>query len=94
MRGYTVPQSQTEKFVGPKAGLYSTSDLSNILGVMSMLGATKEGSSGAKLFDFIGNKFSGFDPSTFFKGDGAGFIPGERTQDEIDYSDSLGDFPG
>jgi len=94
MRGYTVPQSQTERFVGPKAGMYSTSDLSNILGVMSMLGATKEGSSGAKLFDFIGNKFSGFDPSTFFKGDGSSFTPGERTQDEIDYSDSLGDFPG
>jgi hypothetical protein len=94
MRGYTVPQSQVEKFVGPKAGMYSTSDLSNILGVMSMLGATKEGSSGAKLFDFIGNKFAGFDPSTFFRNDGSGFIPGERTQDEIDFSDSLGDFPG
>lgn len=94
MRGYTVPQSQTEQFVGPKAGLYRTSDLSNILGVMSMLGATKEGSAGGKLFDFIGNKFSGFDPSTFFKGDGSGFIPGERSQDEIDYSNSLGDFEG
>ena len=92
MRGYTVPQSQTEKFVGPKAGSYSTSDLSNILGVMSMLGATKEGSAGGKLFDFIGDKFKGFDPSTFFKGDG--FTPGYQTQDEIDYSKSLGDFPG
>jgi hypothetical protein len=94
MRGYTVPQSQTEQFVGPKAGLYRTSDLSNILGVMSMLGATKEGSAGGKLFDFIGSKFSGFDPSTFFQGNGSGFIPGEQSQDEIDYSNSLGDFPG
>jgi hypothetical protein len=57
-----------------------------------MLGATKEGSAGGKLFDFIGNKFSGFDPSTFFKGDG--FTPGYQTQDEIDYSNSLDDFPG
>ena len=94
MRGYTVPQSQTEKFVGPKAGLYSTSDLSNILGVMSMLGATKEGSSGAKLFDWIGGKFSNFDPNSLFKNDGSGFVPQPQTQDEIDYSNSLGDFPG
>ena len=94
MRGYTVPQSQTEKFVGPKAGSYSTSDLSNILGVMSMLGATKEGSAGGKLFDFIGNKFSGFDPSSFFSNNGSGFVPQPQSQDEIDYANSLGDFPG
>ena len=94
MRGYTVPQSQTEKFVGPKAGLYSTSDLSNILGVMSMLGATKEGSSGAKLFDWLGGKFSNFDPSTVFNGDGSNWTPGERTQAEIDYSNSLDGFEG
>ena len=94
MRGYTVPQSQTEKFVGPKAGLYSTSDLSNILGVMSMLGATKEGSAGGKLFDWIGGKFSNFDPSSLFKDDGSGFVPQERTQAEIDYSDSLKGFGG
>ena len=94
MRGYTVPQSQTEQFVGPKAGLYKTSDLSNILGVMSMLGATKEGSSGAKLFDWLGGKFSNFDPSTVFNSDGSSWTPGERSQDEIDYSNSLGDFNG
>ena len=92
MRGYTVPQSQTEKFVGPKANLYQKSDLEGILGVMTMLGATQQGSAGGKLFDFIGNKFSGFDPSSFFKGNG--FTPGYQTQDEIDYSKSLGDFPG
>ena len=93
MRGYTVPQSQVSTFVGPKAGSYQTSDLSNILGVLSMLGATKEGSAGAKLFDWLGNKASNFfDPSnvnlsSLLGGD-------QRTQAEIDYSNSLGDFPG
>lgn len=43
MRGYTVPQSQVEKFVGPKAGSYGTSDLSNILGVLSVLGSAAGG---------------------------------------------------
>ena len=88
MRGYTVPQSQTEKFVGPKAGLYKTSDLSNILGVMSMLGATKEGSAGGKLFDWLGGKISNVDFSNLMPS-------GElRSQDEIDYARSLGDFEG
>jgi hypothetical protein len=94
MRGYTVPQSQTERFVGPKSGLYQTSDLSNILGVMSMLGATKEGTAGGKLFDWLGNKFTNFDPNTLFKGDGSNWTPGELTQEEIDYQNSLGDFRG
>ena len=92
MRGYTVPQSQTERFVGPKANLYQKSDLEGILGVMTMLGATKEGTAGNNLLNWIGGKFSGFDPSSFFKGDG--FTPSYQTQDEIDYSKSLGDFPG
>lgn len=43
MRGFTVPQSQTSTFVGPKAGAYQNSDLSNIMGVLSMLGSTAGG---------------------------------------------------
>jgi hypothetical protein len=43
MRGFTVPSSQEEKFVGPKAGLYKTSDLANIMGVLSMMGSTSGG---------------------------------------------------
>jgi hypothetical protein len=61
---------------------------------MSMLGATKEGSAGGKLFDFIGNKFSGFDPSSFFSSNGSGFVPQPQSQEEIDYANSLGDFEG
>ena len=43
MRGYQMPTTQTETFVGPKAGLYQTSDLANILGVLSTLGAIRPG---------------------------------------------------
>jgi hypothetical protein len=43
MRGYTMPQTQTSTFVGPKAGLYQKSDLENIMGVLTMLGSTAGG---------------------------------------------------
>lgn len=43
MRGFQVPTTQTETFVGPKSGLYQTSPLSNILGVLSTLGAIRPG---------------------------------------------------
>jgi hypothetical protein len=43
MRGYTMPQNQTQTFVGPKAGLYQASDLANILGTMSAVGSVAGG---------------------------------------------------
>jgi hypothetical protein len=85
MRGYTVPQSQVEKFVGPKAGSYGTSDLSNILGVLSVLGSAAGGKGmekvaniGGGLVDFLkglggGSSFS-VDPSEFV-GQNAGGTP-------------------
>jgi hypothetical protein len=94
MRGFTVPGSQTSTFTGPKAGSYQTSDLSNIMGVLSMLGATKEGTSGAKLYDWLGSKFSNFDPTKAFADSSQNWTPGVQTQEEIDYANSLNDFPG
>lgn len=89
MRGFTIPQSQTSTFVGPKAGSYQTSDLSNILGVLTMLGATKEGTTGAKLFDYLGGKVSNFfDPSTLFRNDNSTQV----TQDQTGNSDSSSDW--
>jgi hypothetical protein len=91
MRGYTVPQSQVEKFVGPKAGSYGTSDLSNILGVLSVLGSAAGGkgmstvaSAGSGLVDWLkgaggGNQniFGNFkiDPSEFTGGTNANGVP-------------------
>jgi hypothetical protein len=62
MRGYTMPQTQTSTFVGPKAGAYQKSDLEQILGVLSMLGSTAGGKgmqtvagAGAGLIDYLKN---------------------------------------
>lgn len=66
MRGYTVPQSQVEQFVGPKAGLYKTSDLANIMGVLSMVGST----AGGKGIDKIAGLSSGI--IDYLKGAGSG----------------------
>jgi hypothetical protein len=40
LRGYTVPQTELETFVGPgEQGQYQQSDLANIMGILSLLGA-------------------------------------------------------
>jgi hypothetical protein len=81
MRGITVPGGQTSTFVGPKAGSYQTSDLANVMGVLSMLGSTAGGKgmqtvagAGAGLVDYLKglaggntNLFGGYkiDPNEF-----------------------------
>ena len=44
LRGYTQPQTRTETFVGPKAGLYQLSDLEKVAGTLSTLGGIASGS--------------------------------------------------
>jgi hypothetical protein len=40
LRGYTVPQTELETYVGPgEQGQYQQSDLANILGILSLIGA-------------------------------------------------------
>jgi len=65
MRGYTMPVSQTQTFTGPKAGSYQNSTLSDISGILGVLGAAKEGSAGKDLYDWLGKKFSGIDLNNF-----------------------------
>jgi hypothetical protein len=60
MAGKTIPMSDTQRFVGPKAGSYQISDLASILGVMSTLGAMKAGSPGEQALGAIGKGISGF----------------------------------
>lgn len=69
MRGLQLPMTQGETRVGPLSGAYETSDLSNVLGILSVLGAMKQGSSGDKLITGIGNIFkdiTGKDWSSIF----------------------------
>jgi hypothetical protein len=48
LRGFQIPTTTTETFVGPKAGLYEMSDLQQVLGVLSVLGAVKPGGESGK----------------------------------------------
>lgn len=69
MAGQQVPLSTTEKFVGPKAGLYQTSPLANVLSVGSVLAAAKEGTSLNKIIEDISTGLKGY-----FKTDANGNI--------------------
>jgi hypothetical protein len=100
MRGYTMPQNQTQTFVGPKAGSYNTSDLNNILGVMSILGATKEGSAGSNFYNWVGKQFPDIDIKSWFTDSGSsgdssgGSSSTGQTEEERAYANSLGNFSG
>jgi hypothetical protein len=54
LRGFTIPTTQTEKFVGPKAGSYQTSDLAQIMGVLNMIGSANGGAGLSKVAQFGG----------------------------------------
>lgn len=55
LKGVQIPMEQAEKRVGPLAGAYSQSDLSNVLGILSVLGAMKPGSTGSDIVSGIGS---------------------------------------
>jgi hypothetical protein len=67
LRGYTLPTDQTVKFVGPDAGSYGTSDLASILGIGSMLGATKAGSTGDQFLNWLGGGLKDLTKTDFSK---------------------------
>jgi hypothetical protein len=82
MRGYTVPTTQTETFVGPKGqDYYQKSDLENVLGIISLLGAAKGGTTGAggtALGTGLGSIFD------WVKGTFGGEIPGGMTEEAFE----------
>jgi hypothetical protein len=49
MRGYQVPMDQTQKFVGPKAGLYGLSPLQQATGLIGLLGSAAAGTAADRL---------------------------------------------
>jgi hypothetical protein len=60
LRGYTLPTDQTVKFVGPDPGSYGTSDLSQILGIGSMLGGVQKNNSMDQLLTRVGTEIGKF----------------------------------
>jgi hypothetical protein len=49
MRGYQVPISNVQKFVGPEAGAYQTSPLATATGLLGVLGSATAGTAGDRL---------------------------------------------
>lgn len=70
MRGYQVPTNQTQRFVGPKEGLYQKSPLEYVAGLGTLLASAKEGS----LLEKMGSKILGkyFSKQAANGGGGAG----------------------
>ena len=82
LRGYTVPQTELETYVGPgDQGQYQQSDLANIMGILSLIGAaggaraTPQGGAGAietagaglaDAFDFVVDKLPSIDFQNMF----------------------------
>ena len=64
LRGFTIPQTETTTFIGPKAGAYGLSDLSQITGLMSVLGAAKSGSPLEKALSELGRIVFGSSPAS------------------------------
>jgi len=100
MRGLTVPGGQTSTFVGPKAGSYQTSDLANVMGVLSMLGSTAGGKgmqtvagAGAGLVDYL-KGFAGGNTNLFggYKVDPNEFAGGNATGTGVYYDTATGDY--
>lgn len=59
MRGYQVPTTQTQTFVGPKPGAYGMSPLQSILGIGSLLGSAGQGSLLGSLGSAVGSRLFG-----------------------------------
>lgn len=86
LRGYTVPQTELETYVGPgEQGQYQQSDLANIMGILSLIGAaggaraTPQGGVGnievagsglADTFNFLTKELPKVDFKNIFSGSG------------------------
>lgn len=55
LRGFTIPTTQTEQFVGPRGrDYYAKSDLENVMGVLSLIGSAAGGTGLSKVGQFGG----------------------------------------
>lgn len=59
LRGYQVPISSQQKFVGPEAGAYQTSPLATATGLLGVLGSATAGTAGQRIQDLYQRLFSG-----------------------------------
>lgn len=76
MRGLQVPMSETETRTGPLPGAYETSDLANVLGILTALGSIKTGantSAGGDFLNWVGGGLKKLLPSDWSNIFGGGF---------------------
>jgi hypothetical protein len=76
MRGLQVPMSETETRTGPLPGAYETSDLANVLGILTALGSIKTGantSAGGDFLNWVGGGLKQLLPSDWSNIFGGGF---------------------
>lgn len=57
MRGYQVPISSQQKFVGPEAGAYRTSPLATATGLLGVLGSATAGTAGDRITNALKGLF-------------------------------------
>lgn len=95
MRGMQVPTTQTETRTGPLPGAYETSDLANILGILTALGSIRTSGGSSVGGDFLNWAAKGFkdilpsDWSNLFSGN----ITGTEQQDRMTQEDYSRLFP-
>jgi len=89
MRGLQVPMSETETRSGPLPGAYETSDLANVLGILTALGSIKTGantSAGGDFLNWVGGGLKQLLPSDwsnlFQSTDIVGTEPEDRMSEE------------
>jgi hypothetical protein len=96
MRGLQVPMSETETRTGPLPGAYETSDLANVLGILTALGSIKTGGGSSVGGDFLSWAAKGFKdilPSDWSNLFGSN-VTGTEAQDRMSEDDYRRLFPG
>lgn len=90
LRGYQVPTTQTQTFVGPKAGSYQLSPLAGVLGVGSMLGSANKDSLLGKLGQSLGSRLFGSSSSsgsttapTYVRDAAGNYVPADSAYGEL-----------
>lgn len=59
LRGFTQPTTQTQTFVGPRAGAYQKSPFEITSGLLSLLGAATTGTATDRITDFLKSLYKG-----------------------------------
>lgn len=99
LRGYQVPISSQQKFVGPEAGLYQQSPLATATGLIGVLGSGAAGTAGDRLKQLwskiVGGTATADETAEMISAYGRGIVRQEDSYPADDtQTDSSGDYTG